>query len=185
VPTRLEAPAAINGWSADPAPLSSWTPEYSGSDASLMQTYRKGNKIIGLYLGYYLHQREGAELITSTNVLVRQKHPVWNKVGETGHVVAISGKPVRIIQTRLRSPALRLLVWNWNYLGNTYTANSYFAKLLEAKTRLLGQQDDATAIILSTPYEDKPDNAVATLQEFIDDMLPAIEASLKHAADGS
>jgi len=185
VPIRLEAPAAINGWHADPAPLSSWTPEYSGSDTSLMQTYRKGNKVISLYLGYYLHQREGAELITSTNVLVRQKHPVWNKVGETGRTVTISGKPVQIIQTRLRSPALRLLVWNWDYLGNTYTANSYLAKLLEAKTRLLGQRDDATAIILSIPYEDKPDGAVATLQEFIDDMLPAIEASLKRAAVGS
>ncbi|MGC2049585.1 MAG: exosortase A [Gallionella sp.] len=185
VPIKLEAPAAVNGWQADPAHLSSWTPEYSGSDASLMQTYRKGNKVISLYLGYYVHQREGAELITSTNVLVRSKHPVWNKVGETSRSVAISGKPVQIIQTRLRSPALRLLVWNWDYLGNTYTSNSYFAKLLEAKTRLLGQRDDATAIILSTPYEDKPDDAVATLQELIDDMLPAIEASLKRAADGS
>jgi EpsI family protein len=185
VPIRLEAPTAVNGWHADPTPLSNWTPEYSGSDATLMQTYRKGNKLVGLYVGYYRHQREGAELITSTNVLVRQKHPVWNKVGEIGRTTMLAGQPVRIIQTRLRSPALRLLVWNWDRLGNTYTANSYLAKLLEAKTRLLGQRDDATAIILSTPYEDKSDTAAAALQEFIDDMLPAIEASLKHTAGES
>ena len=182
VPIKLETPAAVNGWHADPTPPSNWTPEYSGSDASLMQTYRKGNKLVGLYLGYYRHQREGAELITSTNVLVRQKHPVWNKVGETGRTTELAGQSVKIIQTRLRSPALRLLVWNWDRLGNTYTSNSYLAKLLEAKMRLLGQRDDATAIILSTPYEDKSDIAAAALQEFIDDMLPAIEASLKRTA---
>jgi len=179
---ELAAPAATNGWLADPAPLSNWTPEYRGSDASLMQTYRKGNKAVSLYLGYYRHQREGAELITSTNVLVRQKHPVWNKVGETGRSIAVGGHPLQIVQSKLRSPVQRLLVWNWDRVGDTYTVNAHLAKLLEAKTRLLGQRDDAAAIILSTPYEDKPDGATATLQEFIDDMLPAIETGLKRAA---
>jgi exosortase A len=182
VPITLEAPAAVNGWHADPTPVSNWAPEYSGSDASLMQTYRKGNKLVNLYLGYYHHQREGAELITSTNVLVRQKHPVWKKIGEAGRTTALAGQPVKIIQTKLSSSALRLLVWNWDRLGNTYTVNSYLAKLLEARMKLLGQRDDATAIILSTPYEDKTDGAARTLQEFTDDMLPAIEASLKRTA---
>ena len=182
---KLEAPAAINGWHAEPAPLSSWVPEYKSSDASLMQTYRKGDKVVSLYLGYYRHQREGAELITSTNVLVRTKHPVWNKVSENRHTVKLDGNSVQIMQTRLRSPTLRLLVWNWFYLGNTYTVNSYFAKLLEAKTRLLGQQDDAAVIILSTSYDDKTDSATQTLREFIDDMLPAIKSSLNRAGEKS
>lgn len=178
----LAAPAATGGWLADPAPLSNWTPEYKGSDASLMQTYRKGDKAVSLYLGYYRHQREGAELVTSSNVLVGQEHRVWNKVGETGRAATIAGQPVQIVQTRLRSPAQRLLVWNWDHVGDTYTTNAHLAKLLEAKTRLLGQPDDAAAIIVSSPYEDKTDGAAAALQEFVDDMLPAIEASLKRAA---
>lgn len=185
VPIKLEAPAAVNGWRADPAPLSDWQPDYKGSDASLTQTYRKGSNTVSLYLGYYPHQHEGAELVTSTNVIVRQKHPVWNNVGESKRAVTVGSQPLQIVQTKLRSPTLRLLVWNWNRIGDNSTVNAHFAKLLEAKARLLGQRDDAAAIILSAPYESDIESAAAVLQEFIDDMLPAIEASLKRAADGS
>ena len=183
VPIRLETPAA-NGWRADPAPLSDWQPDYKGSDASLTQTYRKGSKAVSLYIGYYPHQREGAQLVTSTNVIVRQKHPVWNNVGETRHTVSVGSQPLQIVQTKLRSPTMRLLVWNWNRIGNISTVNAHFGKLLEAKARLLGQRDDAAAIILSAPYDADMESAAAVLQEFIVDMLPTIETSLKQAAGG-
>lgn len=184
-PIKLEAPASINGWRADPAPLSDWQPAYTGSEASLMQTYRKGSKAVSLYIGYYPHQQEGALLVTSTNVIVRQKHPIWNNVGESKRAVTLGSQPLQIVQTKLSSPTQRLLVWNWNRIGDTPTVNAYFAKMLEAKARLLGQRDDAAAIILSTPYEGDMEPAAAVLQEFIGDMLPAIETSLKQAAAGS
>ena len=185
VPIKLEAPSSSNGWSADPVPLSDLQPAYTGSNASLTQTYRKGSKVVSLYLGYYLHQKEGAQLVTSTNVIVHQKHPVWNNVGETRRAVTVGSQPLQIVQTKLRSPAQRLLVWNWNRIGDTYTVNARFAKLLEAKARLLGQRDDAAAIILSAPYTSDLESAAPVLQEFIGDMLPAIETSLKQAAGGS
>ena len=184
MPVKLEVPAA-NGWRTDPVPLSDWQPDYKGSDASLTQTYRKGSKAVNLHLGYYLHQHEGAELVTSTNVIVRQKHPVWNNVGESKRAVTTDSRPLHIVQTKLRSPAQRLLVWNWNRIGDTSTVNAHFAKLLEAKARLLGQRDDAAAIILSSPYDGDMEAAAAVLQEFVGDMLPAIETSLKQAAGGS
>lgn len=184
VPIKLEVPAA-NGWRADPAPLSDWQPDYKGSDASLTQTYRKGTQVVSLYLGYYQHQQEGAELITSSNVIVRQKHPVWNNVGESKRAVTVGSQPLQIVQTKLRSPTLRLLVWNWNRIGDTPTVNAHFAKLLQAKARLLGQRDDAAAIILSSPYDGDMESAATVLQEFVGDMLPAIETSLKQAAGGA
>lgn len=182
---KLEAPPDSGGWRLDMAPISDWQPHYEGSDSSLMQTYRKGDKVVSLYLGYYRHQREGSELITSTNVMVPLKHPVWSKVGESALTATIGGKPLQIIQTKLRSSSLRLLVWNWNRIDNTDTVNAHLAKLLEAKAKLLGARDDGTAIIISTPYEDRPESAAATLQEFISDMLPGIESSLRQVATGS
>lgn len=184
VPIKLEVTAA-NGWRADPAPLTDWQPDYQGSDASLMQTYRKGSKAVSLYIGYYRHQHEGVGLVTSTNVIVRQQHPVWSNVGESKRAVTTGSQPLQIVQTKLRSPTLHLLVWNWNRIGDISTVNLYFAKLLEAKARLLGQRDDATAIILSSPYDGDMESAAAVLQEFTGDMLPAIETSLKQAAGGS
>ncbi len=182
---KLGVPAASGGWQLDQAPISDWQPHYQGSDASLMQTYRKGDKAVSLYLGYYRHQREGSELITSTNVMVPLKHPVWGNVGDSTLTAMIGGKPMQIIQTKLRAPNLRLLVWNWNRIDDIDTVNAHWAKLMEAKAKLLGARDDGTAIIIATPYEDRPESAAETLHEFIDDMLPAIEVSLKRAADGS
>jgi EpsI family protein len=184
VPIKLEVPAA-NSWRSDPSPLSDWQPDYKGSDASLTQTYRKGSKAVSLYIGYYLHQHEGAELVTSSNVIVPQMHPIWNNVGESKRAVIVGSQPLLIVQTKLRSPTLQLLVWNWNRIGDISTVNAHFAKLLEAKARLLGQRNDAAAIILSSPYDGDMESAAAVLQEFITDMLPAIETSLKRAAGGS
>jgi len=183
-PIKLEVPAA-NGWHADPGPLSDWQPDYAGSAASLMQTYRKGSKVVSLYIGYYQHQREGAQLVTSTNVIVRQGHPVWGNVGESRHAVTANSQQLQIIQTKLRAPTQRLLVWNWNRIGDTATTSAHFAKLLQAKARLLGQRDDAAVIILSSPYEGDMESAASMLQEFIGDMLPSIETGLKQAAGGT
>lgn len=182
VPIKLEVPAT-NGWHADPTPLSDWQPDYKGSDASLTQTYRKDSKAVSLYIGYYPHQHESAQLVTSTNVIVRQKHPVWNKVGESKRGIVMGSQLQQIVQTQLRSQSQRLLVWNWNRIGDISTINAHFAKALEARAKLLGQRDDAAAIILSSSYDGDVESAAVVLQEFIGDMLPAIEASLKRAAD--
>ena len=184
-PIKLEAPLAAGGWRLDKAPISDWKPAYEGASASLMQTYRKGDKAVSVYLGYYGHQKEGAELVTSTNVMVHQKHPVWSNVGEATRTATIGGQSLQVVQTKLRAPNLRLLVWNWNRIGGTATISAHLAKLLEAKAKLLGSRDDGTAIILAAPYEEKLEPAAATLQEFVNDMLPSIETSLEQAAAGS
>jgi hypothetical protein len=48
---------------------------------------------------------------------------------------------------------------------------------------LLGRWDDAAGIIIYTPYEERPEAAAETLQEFVRDMLPAVNATLEKAAE--
>ncbi|MEO1766713.1 exosortase A [Thiobacter aerophilum] len=179
---RLQAPAGRNGWRLV-APVTDWRPEYKGMDASLHQTYGKDGRVVGVFLAYYRYQRQDAELINSQNVMVRQKHPVWSNVGEAAQVVELAGRPVTVIETRLRSPHQRLLVWHWNWLNGPFTVNPYWAKFYEARARLLGHWDDAAAIIVYTPYEERPENAARTLQDFLRDMLPALTAKLEQAAE--
>lgn len=176
---RILAPAPAAGWEAQSAPLSDWQPEYAHPDASVMQTYRKGDRTVSVYLGYYRTQRQGAELITSTNVMVRQKHPVWINVGEGYRSVVLAGRQESVVQTRLRSPEQRLLVWNWNRIQEQDTVNPYLAKLLLAKTRLFGGRGEGAAIIIAAPYDEQPQEAAPVLQAFLNDMLPSMEASLK------
>jgi exosortase A len=179
---QLTAPQPANGWQPV-QPFTEWQPDYKGTDARLAQTYRKGDRTVTVYLAYYRYQRQGAELVNTQNVMIRQKDPVWSNVGESVRRVDLAEKESEIIQTKLRSSSQRLLIWNWDWLNGPVTVNPYWAKFYEAKSRLLGHWDDAAGIIIYAPYDDRPEEAASALQEFVHDMLPSVMATLEKAAD--
>lgn len=176
----LASPAPAAGWSLDSTQLTDWRPHYQGAAASLFETWRKGDHRVAVYLGYYRNQRRGAELVTSTNIMIVQKHPVWNNMGDGPRIEDLGNGPVEIRQTKLRSPVQRLLTWDWYRLAGRDLTNPYLAKLLLARDRLLDRGDDAAAIILAAPYDDRPQEAAEVLQQFVREMLPSINATLIH-----
>jgi EpsI family protein len=179
---NLVPPAGRNGWQQDVA-FTDWQPEYKGMDAKLAAAYRKEGRSVGVFIAYYRYQRQDAELINSQNVMVRQKHPVWRNVGEAVREVALAGQRVTVQETRLSSTPQRLLVWHWNWLNGPFTINPYWAKFYEARGRLLGHWDDAAAVIVYTPYDERPEEAASILEAFLRDMLPALTATLEQAAE--
>ena len=182
-PARLAAPQGVAGWQLEQAAITDWRPHYGGADPSLFAVYRKGDRTVALYIGYYRHQRQGAELVNSQNVMVPQKHPGWENVGESHRAVPLDAGPLDLRQTLLRSRSQqRLLIWDWMYLDGLRTTNAYLAKLLLAKNRLLGQPDDGVAIILAVPYVERREPAEAALRDFAGDMLPGIEGAIRAAA---
>ena len=181
-PLRLEAPSPAQGWSLDAAPLTDWRPRYEGAAETLFQTYRKEGRAVVLYLGYYRQQRQGAELVTSTNVMVVQKHPVWSNVGESKRSEDLGKGPIDLKQTQLRSQGQRLLVWDWFRISDRDLTNRYLAKLLFARNKLLGRGADGVAIIVAAPYEEQPEVAMETMRQFVREMTPSIDAALARAA---
>ena len=79
------------------------------ADRRVFQTYRNGDRTVVLYLAYYRHQVQGSELVTSQNIMVVQKHPVWQQVGERLRTETLAEGPTEIKQTLLRSPVQRLI----------------------------------------------------------------------------
>ena len=179
---RLETPQPAHGWTLDEAAVTNWRPNYEGAATSVFQAYRKGDRVVVLYVGYYPRQQRGAELVTSTNVMVVQKHPVWSNVGELRRKENLGTEPLSIRQTQLRSAPQRLLVWDWLNISGYELTNPYLAKLLFARNKLLGRRDDGAAIIVATPYEGEPDEAADTLREFALEMTPSVAASLARVA---
>lgn len=175
----LPAVAQAAGWTRVPAPLTAWEPRYDPAAATLSETYRKGEHVVAVHLRYYRGQRPGAQLVTSTNVMVVQKHPVWSNVGETRRA-----EPLALRETRLRSAGQRLLVWDWFWISGEHLASPYLAKAYFARDRLLGRGDEGAAIVLAASYEERTEAAEAALREFARDMLPSIEAALRVAGQG-
>jgi EpsI family protein len=174
----LDTPAPGRGWSIEATPATNWRPRYEGASTSVFQTYRKGDRVVVLYLGYYPQQRQGAGLVTSTNIMVVQKHPVWSNVGESHRQEDLGKGPLDVRQTLLRSAPQRLLIWDFFHISGRELTNPYLAKLLLAKNKLFDRGNSGAAIIVATPYDIEPGAAAATLRDFLRDMGPSIDATL-------
>jgi EpsI family protein len=174
----LAAPGGSKGWILMEKSEWNWRPRIVGADRELYRFYVKDNVPVGLYLGHYLSQRQGAELVNSINVMVVQKHPVWSNKGEQHPTAKLGDQQLRIVQNKIVSPTNRLLVWHWFRIGGRYTSNPYTAKLLEAWNRLTGSRRDAAMIVIATPYDIELEAGAEQLQEFVDAMLPQIERVL-------
>jgi len=179
----VKSPAIAGPWQLEPGMSWNWKPHYVGADAEVSALYRDADSgaAVGVFIEYYNRQRQGAELVNSRNLMVVQKHKIWRNVGEQTITVTLAGKPIKVRVTRLRSPDTNLLVWHWLWIGEHYVSNPYVAKLYEVKAKLFGTRTDGAAIIVVTEFEDKEAPSAATLQRFLDHMLPSIEATLNNA----
>jgi EpsI family protein len=88
-----------------------------GADATVFQTYRQGDREVAVWLFYYATQREGAELVTTRNVMVVQKHPVWERVGQSKQDTQMADDPFVARTTLLRSVKQRLMVMDWFWIS--------------------------------------------------------------------
>ena len=161
-------------WQAVPA-FNDWTPHWIGTDRQFRASYAKTGHPVLLEVDYYATQRQGAELINSQNFMIRQKHPVWSKVGESLTTVSIAGQPRRVRQALLKArTGQRLLVWQWNVIDGQPSVNDLYAKLILATDRVALARDDGASVLIAAPYEENQAGAIKVLTDFIQDNEAAI-----------
>jgi exosortase A len=177
----LAPPGDAGGWQRQAEQATAWRPRYQGARASVFETYARDGQQVVLYLAVYRNQKEGAELITSTNIMIEQKHRVWQNVGESRRVEPVGGAALPVKRTLLRSAPQRLVIWDWFVVGGRDVVNPYAGKLLQAREHILGRGDDGVAIIVAAPYAGTPDAAEQALREFIAAMRPSIDAAAAQA----
>ncbi len=177
----LSPPADAGGWQLQTEQVTRWRPRYGGAKASVFETYARGEQRVALYVGVYRNQKPGEELITSTNIMVPQKHPVWRNVGESTRRETVGNAALPIKRTLVRSPDQRLVVWDWFVVAGEDVVNPYLAKLLQARAQILGRGDDGVAIIVAAPYDESPEAAEQSLREFIAAMRGSIDAAVAKA----
>jgi EpsI family protein len=182
-PPVLQEPPPAGGWQPVAGRLTTWTPRFVNPGAQIDQAYAEDARRVGLYIGYYRNQRQGAKLITSQNTLVPRNDSAWRNAGETHRTLVVNNKKIPSIETKLRDRSTQLLVWHWFWVDGQYTVNPYWAKLLQAKSKLLGRGDDGAVVIVYTEIgTDGMDGKAAAgrLQDFVSAMLPAATRSLQN-----
>jgi EpsI family protein len=176
----LEVPGR-GKWETGPSHASDWKPEYTGATAQLLQNYRNREGSVDLHISYYRNQQQGAELISSQNVLVAETGSNWHSIKQDARSVSLGPRQETINQNQLHSSSAKLLVWRWYWLGDESTASPYVAKFILARNKLLRRKDDGAEILIAAHYEETPDEAVPVLQSFAGDMMPAITDALRNA----
>lgn len=178
-PVVVRAPDPAPEWRRERAELWDWRPRVVGADGEFYAYYRGPGGPVGLYLGVYRRQREGAELVSSSNQMVLQKDTVWSDKEIVSRRIPTASGEMTVTQHRLASrTGLHLLVWEWYRVGRLETSNPYLSKLAEVGYRLVGGRRDGTLIAVAAPYIDDPEEAAAVLTRFVKSMSPSIAAEL-------
>lgn len=170
-PVQLAAPAQLApGWAQQISPPPELQPAFDNPSAQINTRYVLGDQRVGVYVGYYRQQSYDRKLVSSQNVLVTSKDPVWAEVTATSRAVTFDNTPVTLRQAELRQQATttgdRLTVWQVYWVNGTLTASNARAKLQGAMQRLLGRGDDAAVVILYTA-KGTGDEGAQRLQAFV------------------
>lgn len=165
IATPLAVPPAGNGWQAVGRSTTPWRPAFVGADAELMTSFRKAATDVHMYLAYYTHQRQGAELVNSANTFIDEVN--WQRASSSFSKIQVGSEQQTVKETRLLGRKQGRLVWEFYWIGGHFTADRYEAKAYEAAAKLLGTNQAAAAIVVAADYHESPADAARVLQDFM------------------
>jgi exosortase A len=163
-PISLVAPVLGEPWQrADVQdPLA---PRFAAPDAQLDASYVTSGATVYLHIGYYLHERRGAEAVSYGHILVPDRRWILSATGKVSTV--LGSEKLAPQYERVVSGRGARVVWYWYWVDGRFTGDPYVAKLLQAKAKILGGQPAAAIIALSADYDGRGREPEETLSEFM------------------
>jgi len=154
------------------------------SSTLLRSAWQRGSETAGLGIAYYRAQNKQRKLASSTSAIFRDENSRWVRTVVSQRRITLGDSPYVIAETRVRAPGGRaMVVWEWYWINGAVTSSNAVAKARIAWSRLAHHKDDSAAIVLYA-FDDADHHAVDTLQRFVHDAWPAIDAALTRAAGG-
>jgi exosortase A len=168
-----------NGWQpvADVAPA--FRPHYLGWRSMFEQTFEKNGQSVGLFIGYYSHERQDSELVSRLNAAVSPRDYSWKRVSEGR--VASADVALQPVQLRLHSSKIDLALWQWYWVDGRWVVRPELLKAYQAYGKLLGDGDDAAVVVVYTSANSERQGAEPALRQFYEDMQAPLAAALEQA----
>lgn len=164
----LRAPDVAPPWIVDPAaPV--WSPQFHSTDAALHQSYRRSERKVGLHIGYYVYQREGAEAVSDLNAIPRGSEAMLLSTRQ--RTVPVGGMSVPINELVIVNGNRMFLVWSWYFVNGQNTNSRWLGKLLEMKALASGTDRSAAIVAISAEVSDNLEATAALLASFLQEAL--------------
>ena len=161
---QLVAPPAFGPWHESSGPLDSLAPVFAAPDAQLDAGYQKSNDTVHLHIGYYVRNRQGAQAVSSDHQFSHGKDWIMSAEGTINTLIGAAPLTVQYMRSRNRQQSH--MTWYWYWIDGQFTGNPYWAKLLEARSRLFGGRDDAAIIAIGADYDENSADAIRILADF-------------------
>jgi len=173
-PVKLNPIVIGPSWVGPAAYDESWMPQMVGVDFTKELIYKgRDKKSVILYIGYYRDEKQGKELINSTNSLYDNKHWQLYHPEETSRTINLP-----INETLLRSDDEHyLLVWSWYRIAGKNTASNVIAKMLSAWS-VISYTKGSAIIAIATRYNGDLKKARIILNDFRESSLNSINSAI-------
>lgn len=177
---ELAVPDVTGSWRPEADAVVQWHPRFKGVDAEHVSRLSNGPESLIYYVGYYARQRQGAELVNSSNTLVGQEG--WQRAGGGITKITVEGMELRAPYVRFVSRnAARVAVY-WYWVDGGFVATPQLAKLLQAKAMLFGGQKAAAVVAVVADYETDAKEGLGRIRDFLG-QTSGIRASLEAAGE--
>lgn len=165
LPASISLPA-VPGWQRSAmSARGAWSPHYPGADHFLIGRYSDGQgNAVDLALAVYGSQREGKELISFGNGVLRQ-NDIWVRIDDLPDLDG--GAAMRITAP---GPVERQVV-SWYRIGDVLTHDDKVAKIATLQAKLFGGPQRAVAVHVSAEVQPGVDTR-AMLARFVAALRP-------------
>lgn len=173
---EFKLPSGVGGWRGPVDSDNDWMPRYRGA-ITRKQAYQKGDKRIDLYIGYYLMQKQGKELIYYANRIGNKD--IWHSRNPKGKLRQMSDRVV-LEQLLERDDGVKRLVWYWYHVAGRYVVNPYYAKALQV-LGLITNNPQAYIIAIAVNSDEDITDARKVLGEFVSSMKTPLANLTEHS----
>jgi exosortase A len=164
-PIRLRAPTAAEPWHEAEQAQDPLAPLFAAPDAALDTAYEANGARVYLHIGYYVRERRGAEVASSDQKLMPAKQ--WPVIASGERSALLQDKPITVQFIHATSGAQTRSIWYWYWVDGRFTGNPYFAKLLQAKAKLIGGTQAAAIIEAAVDSDRGAEDAETALVDFL------------------
>ena len=160
----------LGAWQRQVQARTVWTGTFPGADAKDTWRYARGRDHVDLFVAHYRYERPGAELVSAANRFAADESTRIEGRGRvTGRDLGHLPRPSYLLLDSGAGDGRRI-VWYWYKVGDVLTHSGAFAKFHGFKAKLLGGATSATAIAISTPYDDE---SAQRLSNFASQLRPS------------
>ncbi len=179
-PVRLQSPVGRGGWQSVVRTFTEWKPWYLRPSAEQLKVFGRRDERVGLYVAYFHERVPHAKRLVPRTLQRKSIYRRWS-VRDKGRVaVTLDGETVSIFETRLDSDdADGLLVWHLNWVSNQAATDLLEVRVREIALKLVSGAGGGAVVAVLTPVGGSAEHARAVLRDFLAEMWPEIETSLR------